>query len=79
MYDLARGMVTLAETAAATENTHAKAVLKRAFAYLERGMQAREVGPIPNLIRTTMCGWLGRQSSQPRAFQVMLDHMVPRL
>ena len=63
---LARGMVTLAEEASETPNSAAREVLVRAFAFLERGMRESEEGPIPNLIRTTMCDWLGVSRSRGR-------------
>ena len=79
MYDLARGIVTLVNTQLSSPNDSIDDALKRIFVFLETGMEMSEDGPIPNLIRLTMCDWLGRQSENERVYNTILAYIGPKV
>ena len=79
MYELARGMVTLAMRCVHEQDEEAREALARAYEVLDRGMSLNEDGPIPNLIRTTMCDWLGRESEDEALFEAIVHDMGPRV
>jgi len=79
MYDLARGIVTLVNTQLSSPNDSIDDALKRIFAFLETGMEMSEDGPIPNLIRLTMCDWLGRQSEDEPVYNTILAYIGPKV
>ena len=79
MYDLARGIVTLVNTQLSSPNDSNDDALKRIFAFLETGMAMSEDGPIPNLIRLTMCDWLGRQSEDVPVYNTILAYIGPKV
>ena len=77
MYDLARGVVALVTLQLESPSEDLDDGLKRIFAFLETGMEESEEGPIPNLIRLTMCDWLGRQSVHKSIFALLLNYIGP--
>ncbi len=79
MYDLARGIVTLVNTQLSSPNDSIDDALKRIFAFLETGMAMSEEGPIPNLIRLTICDWLGRQSEDEPVYNTILAYIGPKV
>ena len=79
MYDLARGIVQLVNKQLFDPATERNEALIRIFACLEEGMLESEDGPIPNLIRLTMCDWLGRQSDSEQLYSSILSYMGPNL
>ena len=79
MYDLARGIVQLLNVQLASPNASTDDALKRIFAFLEMGMEYTEESPIPNLIRLTMCDWLGRQSPTKPLYEAILGYIGPQI
>ena len=79
MYELARGIVTLVNTHLSSPSDSIDDALKRIFAFLETGMEMSEDGPIPNLIRLTMCDWLGRQSENEPVYHTILAYIGPKV
>ena len=78
MYELARGIVELINSHLETPEQKHDDALRRIFAFLEQHLQAKEDDTIPNLIRLTMCDWLGRQSQNPPVFATVLTYSGPQ-
>lgn len=74
-YDLARGLVSLAEEAMNTKNSSAGDALKRAYDCFEYGMSLPQASGVPSVIHTSLGDWLGRQASNARLFRVLSADM----
>ena len=79
MYDLARGIVKLVHEQMDSPTPARDDALQRIFSVLEGGMAYSEDGPIPNLIRLTICDWLGRQSEFKPVYTMLLTYMGPSI
>ena len=78
-YDLARGLVLLAEQAQHTPESEARDALKRAYGYFEQGLALPDVSGVPAVIRMSLGDWLSRQASNPELYSILCADMGPRL
>jgi len=75
MYDLARGMVVLAQEVHDSGKASSATALARAYACIEKGLAEPSPSPIPALIRITWGDWLGRQAMEPALYAVLCESM----
>jgi hypothetical protein len=79
MYDLARGMVALAQEVQASGKESSATALARAYACIEKGLAEPPPSPIPELVRITWGDWLGRQAMEPALYAVLCESMGPSM
>ena len=79
MYDIARGLVSLARDVHQSGKEDSAIALVRAYSVLEEGLSEPTPSPIPALIRMTMGDWLGRQALEPDFYAVLCESMGPIL
>jgi len=79
MYSIAKGLVAFAQESLDFGSESADISFRRAAKILEDGMKEGADSPIPDLIRSSVCDWLGRQSANPPLFDVIVSKLGPEV